>query len=92
MFMEIAIGAIGIGRAFNYGGFRNNPIYIPDEKPEGKSKSTIGHFYDKLLKLTKLQPFDAIITKGNVRYLRPTLFDLLANRALGYFENDERNN
>ena len=45
---------------------------------------------DKLLKLTKLQPFDAIITKGNVRYLRPTLFDLLANRALGYFENDER--
>ncbi len=46
-----AIGAIGIARAFNYGGFRNNPIYIPDEKIVGKSKSTIGHFYDKLLKL-----------------------------------------
>jgi uncharacterized protein len=46
-----AIGAIGIARAFNYGGFRNNPIYIPGEKSEGNSKSTIGHFYDKLLKL-----------------------------------------
>lgn len=46
-----AIGAIGIARAFNYGGFRNNAIYIPDEKPMGNSKSTIGHFYDKLLKL-----------------------------------------
>jgi len=46
-----AIGAIGIARAFNYGGFRNNAIYIPDEKPVGKSNSTVGHFYDKLLKL-----------------------------------------
>jgi uncharacterized protein len=46
-----AIGAIGIARAFNYGGFRNNAIYIPDERPVGNSKSTIGHFYDKLLKL-----------------------------------------
>lgn len=46
-----AIGAIGIARAFNYGGYRNNPIYNPDEKPSGNSKTTIGHFYDKLLKL-----------------------------------------
>ena len=36
---------------------------------------------EKLLKQTKLEPFDAIIIKGNVRYLRPTLFDLLAHRA-----------
>lgn len=49
-----AIGAIGIARAFNYGGFRNNPIYIPDENPVGLSKSTIGHFYDKLLKIKGL--------------------------------------
>ena len=46
-----AIGAIGIARAFNYGGFRNNPIYVPGENREVKSTSTIGHFYDKLLKL-----------------------------------------
>jgi uncharacterized protein len=49
-----AIGAIGIARAFNYGGFRNNAIYIPGEISDGKSKSTIGHFYDKLLKLKDL--------------------------------------
>lgn len=46
-----AIGAIGVARAFNYGGFRNNPIYIPGEESGSPGKSTIGHFYDKLLKL-----------------------------------------
>lgn len=44
-----AIGAIGIARAFNYGGFRNNIIYNPDI--EIKSSSTISHFYEKLLLL-----------------------------------------
>jgi len=45
-----AIGAIGIARAFTYGGYRNNPIYDPEEQ----SLSTIGHFDDKLLKLKDL--------------------------------------
>ena len=45
---------------------------------------------EKLLQQTKLAPYDAIILKGNVRHLRPTLFDLLSHRALSYFENDER--
>ncbi|MEO5681139.1 MAG: alpha-2-macroglobulin family protein [Chitinophagaceae bacterium] len=45
---------------------------------------------EKILQQTKLEPFDAIITKGNVRYLRPTLYDLLAHRALDYFKNEER--
>lgn len=45
---------------------------------------------EKLLQQTKLDPFDAIIIKGNARNLRPTLFDLLAHRALDYFRNDER--
>ena len=45
---------------------------------------------EKLLLQTKLEPFDSIIIKGNVRYLRPTLYDLLAHRALDYFKNDER--
>ncbi|HEV8507063.1 MAG TPA: alpha-2-macroglobulin family protein, partial [Chitinophagaceae bacterium] len=43
------------------------------------------------LQQAKLTPYDAIISKGNVRHLRPTLFDLLAHRALDYFKNDERN-
>lgn len=45
---------------------------------------------EKLLKQTRLDKLDPIIEKGNVRHLRPTLFDLLAHRALDYFENDER--
>lgn len=45
---------------------------------------------EKLLQQTKLEPFDAIILKGNARNLRPALFDLLAHRALDYFKNDER--
>jgi uncharacterized protein len=44
-----AIGAIGIARAFNYGGFRNNVIYDPEV--EHRTSSTISHFYDKLLVL-----------------------------------------
>jgi uncharacterized protein YfaS (alpha-2-macroglobulin family) len=45
---------------------------------------------EQLLQQTRLEPFDPVIVKGNVRYLRPTLFDLLAHRALQYFKNDER--
>lgn len=45
---------------------------------------------EKLLQQTKLESFDAIIAKGNVRHLRPTLFDLLAFRAISYFDNTIR--
>jgi uncharacterized protein len=44
-----AIGAIGMARAFNYGGFRNNIIFNPDI--DLHIPSTIGHFYEKLLLL-----------------------------------------
>ena len=50
-----AIGAIGVARAFNYGGFRNNKIYDPDVASQNGSihgtSSTISHFYEKLLLL-----------------------------------------
>ena len=58
-----AIGAIGIARAFNYGGFKNRPIHNPekplqeysDSKAYHKSDApTINHFYEKLLKLKDL--------------------------------------
>ncbi|HXL56255.1 MAG TPA: hypothetical protein VN958_08370, partial [Chitinophagaceae bacterium] len=45
---------------------------------------------DKLLQQTSLETFEPILIKGNARYLRPYLFDLLAHRALEYFKNDER--
>ncbi len=50
-----AIGAIGIARAFNYGGFRNNKLYDPEVISQAGSvhgtASTISHFYEKLLVL-----------------------------------------
>ena len=45
---------------------------------------------EKLLQQTRLRSFDEIILQGNVRHLRPTLYDLLAHRALEYFKSDER--
>jgi len=55
-----AIGAIGIARAFAYGGYKNQTIYDPNEKPIlhrskkeylGSRSSTINHFFEKLLLL-----------------------------------------
>ncbi|MDB5201760.1 MAG: alpha-2-macroglobulin [Ferruginibacter sp.] len=47
---------------------------------------------EALLKNTKLAGYDAILVKGeNTRNLRPTLYDLLAHRALDYFMMEENN-
>ena len=55
-----AIGAIGIARCFNYGGFKNRALYNPDISPnlnmtkdeyKASEAPTINHFYEKLLLL-----------------------------------------
>jgi len=55
-----AIGAIGIGRAFSYGGYKNREMYNPNIKPnlnmtkeeyKNSLAPTVNHFYEKLLLL-----------------------------------------
>lgn len=55
-----AIGAIGIARAFSYGGFKGRELYNPEIKPDlnmskeaykNSTAPTINHFYEKLLLL-----------------------------------------
>ncbi|HBX65718.1 MAG TPA: phosphohydrolase, partial [Balneolaceae bacterium] len=55
-----ALGAIGIARAFAYGGYKGRELYNPDIKPEAHDSfeaykkstgPTINHFYEKLFLL-----------------------------------------
>lgn len=58
-----AMGAIGIARAFNYGGYKNRPLYDPDVPPaeyrsageyKNSTAPTLNHFYEKLFLLKNL--------------------------------------
>lgn len=62
-----AIGAIGIGRVFYYGGAHGHVMYDPKIAPRDKmthaqyrqNETVINHFYEKLLKLAGLMNTDA---------------------------------
>lgn len=63
-----AIGAIGIARAFTYGGFKNRVLYDPEIKPQQYADKeaykntvapTVNHFYEKLLLLKDLMKTQA---------------------------------
>ncbi len=58
-----ALGAVGIARAFNYGGFKNRALYDPSVPPnlsmtkaeyKNSTAPTLNHFYEKLLLLKDL--------------------------------------
>jgi len=58
-----AIGAVGIARAFSYGGYKKRKIHDPDQdikvfttadEYRNSESSTINHFYEKLLLLKDL--------------------------------------
>ncbi|MES2828602.1 MAG: HD domain-containing protein [Bacteroidota bacterium] len=62
-----ALGAIGIARAFTYGGYKNRLLYDPNIKPvlkqskeqyKNSTAPTINHFYEKLLLLKDLMTTD----------------------------------
>jgi len=66
-----AIGAIGIARAFAYGGSRKRPMYQGDTGDE----SSIAHFYQKLLKLPKLMntPKAKILSRSRLKTMKQYL-------------------
>ena len=76
-----AIGAIGIARAFAYGGSHNRLLYHPDISPKMEMtkeeyhnhvSTTVNHFYEKLFKLTALMNTDTAkrIAKDREAYMR----------------------
>ena len=76
-----AIGAIGVARAFAYGGNHNRLLYDPEEKPKmdmdkaeyyNHKSTTINHFYEKLFLLTDMMntPTAKAIAQERERYMR----------------------
>jgi uncharacterized protein len=81
-----AIGAIGIARAFMYGGAIGEPLWLPDADRltvyrEGPTSSVIAHFYEKLVRLGE----DMVTTTGRALAAERTAFLL---EFLGRFHGE----
>ena len=84
-----AIGAVGIARAFAYGGAHHRPMHDPGTAPEenmdaaryyAHEATTVNHFYEKLLKLKAMMNTDAArrMAEERDRYMRAFLEEFYA--------------
>ena len=84
-----AIGAVGIARAFAYGGAHHRPMHDPAVPPEknmdatryyAHEATTVNHFYEKLLKLKELMNTAAArrMAEERDRYMRAFLEEFYA--------------
>ena len=84
-----AIGAIGIARCFNYGGFKNRVLYNPEITPKSNMSKeeyknsespTLNHFYEKLLLLKDKMntPTGKKIAKARHQYMENFLAQFYA--------------
>jgi uncharacterized protein len=90
-----AIGAIGIARAFAYGGHKNRQLHNPDEAPQmhqsfeqykNSQGSTINHFYEKLLLLKERMNTP---TAKRIAEERHAYMEQFLNRFLKEFEGQD---
>ncbi len=88
-----AIGAIGIARAFHYGGYKNREIYNPEipplteltgEKYKNSTAPTLNHFYEKLLVTTQ-----ELIENLNFSVHAEFMFHIAINGELLFWSNVE---
>ncbi|WP_116790302.1 HD domain-containing protein [Flavobacterium psychrotrophum] len=84
-----ALGAIGLARTFNYGGFKNRPLYDPaippalgmdKEQYKASVSPTINHFYEKLLLLKDRMNTETgrTIAEGRHKYMEAFLAQFYA--------------
>lgn len=84
-----AIGAIGIGRAFAFGGNHGRHMYHPDIKPNinmsreeyrRSESTTVNHFYEKLFKLTPLMNTKTAkaIAEARDAYMREFILEFMS--------------